>query len=109
MKRFALAIDLKDDPALIAEYERYHVNVPKPILQSLRDAGVIREDIYRVGTRLFMVLETTDDFTLEKKAQMDAANKHIQEWEVLMKQLQTPLPEAKPGEKWVVMKQVFEL
>jgi L-rhamnose mutarotase len=109
MKRYAFALDLKNDPALIAEYERYHEKIPDAIEKSIKQAGVIRLDIYRLGTRLFMMLEATDEFTFEKKAKMDAENPDVQAWETLMWKFQKPLKQAKKGEKWLLMKQIFEL
>ena len=109
MKRYALALDLKNDPALIAEYERYHEKIPDAIDKSIRNAGVTRLDIYRIGTRLFMLLEATDDFSFEKKGKMDAENPDVQAWETLMWRFQKSLKQAKKGEKWLVMKQIFKL
>ncbi len=109
MQRFILALDLKNDETLIAEYERYHEKIPYEIEKSIRDAGVLREDIYRVGNRLVMVLETIDVFSLQKKSKMDAENPHVQAWEKLMLQFQQALPQAKEGEKWLLMNQIFEL
>ncbi len=109
MKRICQVVDLKDDPALIKEYEEYHQRVWPEVLESLRAAGILRMEIYRWQTRLFMVAETTDDFTLERKKQMDDANPKVQEWEELMWNYQEALPTAKPGEKWQPMHKVFEL
>jgi len=33
------ALDLKNDPALSAEYKRYHENVWPEIVESIRDSG----------------------------------------------------------------------
>lgn len=107
--RYLLALDLKNDPALIAEYERYHEAVWPEVLQSLRDAGITNMEIYRVENRLVLVMDTTDDFSLARKADMDAANPVVQEWETLMWHYQEALPSAKPGQKWVPMKKVFQL
>lgn len=109
MQRFCLTLDLKDDPQLIAEYERYHQKIPEAIEKSIRDAGILDLQIYRWGTRLFMILEAEEAFTFEKKAQMDAANPAVQAWETLMWQFQAPLPQAKPGEKWLLMDKIFQL
>ena len=46
---------------------------------------------------------------LDRKADMDAANPAVQEWETLMWRYQEALPSAKPGQKWVPMKKVFQL
>lgn len=110
MKRFCLALDLKDDPELIAEYERMHApgaGWPE-VRQNDLDAGVLDLQIYRTGTRMVMILETTDDFSFEKKAAMDATNEKVQEWERLMWAYQQPVPGARAGEKWVLMKQIFQ-
>ena len=109
MKRYCLALDLKNDPALIAEYEKYHQNSWPENLKAIKEAGIEVMDIYRTGNRLFMIMETKDDFSFEEKSKSDATNRKVQEWEELMWKYQQALPHAKPGEKWMVMDKVFEL
>jgi len=108
MNRQCLALDLKDDPTLIAKYDEYHRNVWPEILDSLRDSGITNMEIYRISNRLFMIIETTDDFSFEKKGKMDADNTRVQDWEVLMWDYQQALPIAKPGEKWLPMEKIFD-
>jgi L-rhamnose mutarotase len=107
MERYCLALDLKDDPTLIAEYEDYHKSMSPEILKSIKDSGVELMQIYRLGTRMFMIMETIDGFSFEKKAQMDAENPKVQVWESLMWGYQQALPLAKEGEKWVLMNNIF--
>ena len=109
MKRFCMALDLKDDPALIKEYEEYHTNVWPEIKKSITDAGIINMEIYRTGNRLFMIIEATEDFSFETKAASDAAKEKVQEWEKLMWKFQQPLQWAKEGEKWIGMDKIFSL
>lgn len=109
MKRFCFALDLNDDPALIAEYESIHKQIWPEIKKTITDAGITVMDIYRVGDRMFMIMETTDEFEFENKDRMDSANPIVQKWEEFMWKFQKPLPFAKPGEKWVLMKQIFQL
>ena len=104
-----MAVDLVDDPVMIAEYEAYHKKARPEIEKSILDAGVTQMEIYRIGDRLFMIMETEDDFSFENKAQMDAANPQVQEWEQLMWKYQKAMPSAKPGEKWVLMDKIFAL
>ncbi len=109
MKKYCLALDLKEDPILIAEYEAYHRELWPEIRESIKSAGILRMEIYRFSNRLFMIMETADDFSFERKAAMDADNPKVQEWEELMWRFQQPLPGAKPGEKWMLMERIFEL
>jgi L-rhamnose mutarotase len=108
-RRYCLTLDLKDDPALIAEYRRYHENVWPEILKSITGAGVEDMEIYLLGTRMFMIMEVNDQFSFEVKGEMDRVNPKVQEWEQLMWKFQQPLPQAKPGEKWMLMERVFKL
>ena len=109
MQRFCLTLDLKPDPELIAAYEAYHKAVWPEIIESIRAAGIIQLEIYRRESRLFMILEADDDFSFDKKSEMDAQNPKVQEWENLMWNYQQALPMAKEGEKWMLMKKIFTL
>jgi L-rhamnose mutarotase len=109
MQRHCLALDLIDNPELIAEYEAYHQAVWPEILESITSSDIEVLDIYRTGNRMFMIIEATDDFNFEKKGAMDAANVKVQEWEALMWKFQQALPGSKPGEKWIVMNKIFSL
>lgn len=108
MKQYCLALDLKNDPQLIAEYEAYHQKVWPEILDSISLSGIIRMEIYRCGNRLFMMIETDDSFSFERKAMLDKRNEKVQAWETLMWKYQQALPFAKPGEKWVLMEKIFD-
>jgi L-rhamnose mutarotase len=108
-KRYCLGLDLKDSPQLIEEYKRYHQEVWPEITQSLRDSGIEDMEIYLLGRRLFMIIEVNDRFSFEAKARADQSNPKVQEWENLMWKFQQPLPQAHPGEKWILAERVFKL
>ena len=110
MSRYCLTVDLKNDPALIAAYDDYHKKVWPEILQSLKDSGILSMQIYRLKTRMFMILETSSDFSFEKKSAMDLANPKVQEWEKLMSEYQQALPWENPDDpwKWKLMDFVFD-
>ena len=108
-KRYCLTLDLKDDPQLIAEYKRYHQKIWPEIARSIKDAGIEDMEIYLLGTRMFMVMEVNDKFSAEAKARADRENPKVQEWEELMWNFQKPLPNTKPGAKWLLMEKIFEL
>jgi L-rhamnose mutarotase len=109
MKRFALTLELQDDPELIAEYEKFHENVWPAVLDSITSSGIQEMEIYRAGTKLFMLIDADDDFSFEKKSAMDLTNKKVQEWEDLMWKYQQKIAGSASDEKWVLMKKIFEL
>ena len=109
MRRYCLALDLKDDELLISEYEEHHRHVWPEIVASIKDSGIEQMEIYRTANRLFMIMETNDNFSFEKKGTADAANEKVQQWEQLMWKYQQALPSAKQGEKWVLMEKIFEI
>lgn len=109
VQKYCLALDLKEDPQLMAEYKAHHQNVWPEILKSIKDSGIMVLDIYCVGNRMFMIIEANEDFSFEKKSALDANNPKVQEWEELMWKFQQALPWAKSGEKWMVMEKIFEL
>lgn len=108
-RRYCLTLDLKDDPSLIAEYKRYHQHVWPEVTSSLRESGVLNEEIYLLDTRLCMILEVDDHFSFEAKTKADLKNDRVREWEALMWKFQKPLSQAKPGEKWLLMVRIFKL
>jgi len=108
-RRYCLALDLKDDPKLIAEYKKYHEKIWPEITHSIKQSGIEDLEIYLLGTRLFMIMEVTDGFSFEDKREADRTNPKVQEWERLMWRFQQPLPQAKPGEKWLLMERIFTL
>lgn len=110
MRRYCLTVDLKDDQRLIQAYEDYHKQVWPEILQSLSDSGITSMQIYRLKTRMFMIIETTDEFSFAKKSAMDLANPKVQEWERLMANYQQALPweDTQDPWKWKPMEKVFD-
>lgn len=109
MKRYSLTLDLKNDPELIQQYEELHKEVWPEIIQSIKDSGIENMEIYRFENRLFMTMETSDEFSFEKKQQMDLQNPKVQEWENLMWNFQQPLQGSAANEKWKLMDRIFGL
>ncbi len=107
-RKYYLTLDLKEDPELIREYEKQHQNVWPETLKSFEDAGILSMEIFRWENRLFMVLETVMDFSFADKAAMDLAHEKVQEWEKLMGTYQQRLPGTGEGEKWQLMKNIFD-
>jgi L-rhamnose mutarotase len=108
-RRYCLALDLRDEPDLIAEYEAIHRAVWPEITRSIRESGILEMEIYRTGNRLFMVMEVSDEFSFEAKSRSDREDPRVMEWETLMWRFQKSLPWAAPGEKWILMERIFKL
>jgi L-rhamnose mutarotase len=111
MRRLCFALDLKDDPKLIARYKEWHKpgGPPVAVIQSIRNAGITGLQIYLCGNRLFMIMEVGAEFSLAAKAASDSANPDVQQWETLMWTFQQALPWAAPGEKWIASELIYDL
>lgn len=108
--RTVLALDLKDDPALIAEYEQHHRRIWPEIAQHLKQQGVTGMEIYRLGTRMMMVMETDDAvFDAAAMAAATDTDPRVRAWEELMWRFQAPTPWTPAGQKWVPMTRIFDL
>ena len=110
MKTFAQALDLVDDPVAISAYEEYHRAVWPEVLAALRGIGIERMEIFRVGTRMFMYMTAIDEFDPDVDfPRYIEQNPRAAEWDKLMRTFQQQVPEAKDGEWWALMEQVFDL
>jgi L-rhamnose mutarotase len=107
--RTVLAVDLKDDAAAIESYQAQHRRVWPEVLASLRRSGVRHMDIYMLGRRLVMILETDGPDYRRCLAAHSASERRVTEWEDLMRSLQVSPPGAAPGEWWAQMTPVFSL
>jgi L-rhamnose mutarotase len=105
-----VTLDLRNDPAAIEAYRRHHAAVWPEVLKSLRKIGVRSMDIYALGRRLVMLLETKPGFDAERDfARHNASHPRCAEWEQLMKTFQEPPPGAPPGRLWTPMQEIFSL
>jgi L-rhamnose mutarotase len=108
--RYALALDLRDDTGLIEQYEAYHREVWPEVVAHLREHGVVGLEIFRLGTRLFMLMETDD--AIYDPARLAAAvddRPRVREWETLMWRFQLPTPWTPAGQKWTPLTRIFNL
>src|SRR5579864_9460426 len=108
-RRYCLTLDLKDDPRLISEYKMHHEHIWPEITQSIKDSGVEDLEIYLFGTRMFMILEVSENFSFEAKAAADGLNPIVQDWEKRMGEFQQALQQAQQREKWLRIERKFKL
>ncbi len=108
--RYALALDLVNDAQRIAQYEQAHATIWPQVRDHLGAHGVLAMEIYRLGTRLFMVMDVDDAvYDAAAMAQAATSNPVIAHWEALMWTCQAPTPWTPVGEKWVAMREIFSL
>lgn len=111
VKRYCQTLDLKDNPELIAEYKRRHTKGEawQEIIDGIRQVGILDMDIFIVGTRLFMIVETPLDFNWEEAMSRLATLPRQQEWEDYMSEFQVAPVGASSDEKWLLMERMFHL
>ncbi len=111
VKRYCQTLDLKDNPALIAEYRKRHSEgtVWKETLAAIREVGILEMEFYIVGNRLFMIVETPLDFDWDSAMKRMAALPRQAEWEDSMSVFQQAAPGASSAEKWQLMERMFRL
>ena len=111
VKRFCQTLDLKDNPELIAEYRRRHSEEEawSEIIEGIKSVGILEMEIYLVGTRLFMIVETPVDFDWDSAMARLATLPRQQEWEDYMSEFQQAAPGSSSNEKWRMMERMFHL
>ena len=110
MKAFGMALNLKDDPQTIKQYKEYHQNVWPEVEEGLKSVGITSMKIFLIGRKLFLYMETVDDFKPERDFPKYLEwHPKCKEWDDLMCTYQEKIPEAKEEEWWATMEQVYEL
>lgn len=110
--RRCFAVDLVDDPAMIARYRAWHApgGPPAAVTAAIRADGVTDLEIWMVGDRMMMIMEQDSAQAVDSvtKAARDAANPDVMAWDALMRRFQRPLPFA-PDTTWVEMARIYAL
>ena len=104
-----MTLMLKEGEEVAERYRRYHQNAWPEVIARLREIGITEMRIYLLGRRLFMYMEAVDGFAPERDFPKLADDPRYREWDELMRGLQQPAPEAKAGEWWSSMEEVFDL
>jgi L-rhamnose mutarotase len=107
--RTVLAVDLTGDQAAIQAYRTHHQEVWPEVVASLRQSGIRQMDIYLLGRRLVMILETDGQDFRRCFAAHVASSPRVAEWEKLMRSMQAAPPGAASGDWWTPMELVFSL
>ncbi len=110
-KRYCQTLDLRDNAELIAEYRKRHSEGEawSEILEGIREVGILEMEIYILGTRLFMIVETPLDFNWDEAMARLNTLPRQEEWEEYMSIFQNVKPGQSSAEKWQMMERMFHL
>lgn len=110
-KRYCKTLTLEDNPQLIEEYKKVHAAgaVWPEITQGMKEVGILDMEIYMVGKRLFMIMDTVPVFDHETAMAELAEKPRQSEWEAYVSRFQKTSPEATAGEKWQRMERIYKL
>jgi L-rhamnose mutarotase len=110
-KRFCKTMELRNNPQLIDAYKKAHAKgqVWPEVTEGLREIGVLDMEIYLLGTRLFMIMDTVPHFEHDEAFARLANMPRQSEWETHMARFQDTSAEASADEKWQLMDRIFKL
>ena len=111
VKRYCQTLDLRDNLDLIKEYRCLHSQeaIWPEVIAGIREVGILEMEIYILGTRLFMIVETPLDFDWEKAMSRLATLPRQQEWEDHVRLYQMAGLGTTSSQKWRLMERMFYL
>lgn len=109
MKRYCQTLDLRDDPEMMEKYVEAHAHVWPEVQAGIREVGILDMQIFRLGRRLFMIMDTTDEFDFVRDNARLATLPMQAEWEAYVARFQGCDPAAPSTGKWRLMEKIFEL
>ena len=104
-------MELRNNPALIEAYKKAHAKGAAwpEITQGMKEVGIIDMEIYLLGTKLFMIMDTIADFDHDKMMAELALKPRQSEWESHMSQFQDSSAEATADQKWQLMERIYKM
>lgn len=107
LRRYVRIMDLRDDPATLAAYDRAHMvgQTPVEIVAAQHRHGIAEMEIFRAGNRLVMLMDVTDAFDPDGLDAERAVQDVIDRWHLRMAEYQRP-PFA-DGVAWPEAHRVF--
>ena len=107
MKYAASTLNLKDDPEVIRKYIEHHREMSQEQIDDMKSMGMKRLKIFLHGRRMFMFVETVDDYPQRTPSSNELLRG--KEWQNLMHRFQEQLPGTDKDVWWVPMEEIFDL
>lgn len=111
VKRYCQTLSLRDNPELIEAYRKAHSKEESwpEIRAGIREVGILNLEIYILGSKLFMIVETPLNFDWDKAMAKLATLPRQAEWEEYVAKFQQCAEGATSDEKWQMMERMFYL
>ena len=111
VKRYVQFLEISDDPELMEQYRKWHSEEYhwKEIRDGIRQVGILEMEIYMLGNKLVMIVDTPADFQWEEAMNRLASLPRQAEWEAFVSKFQGCSAEARSDEKWRPMERMFRL
>ncbi len=110
-KRYVQFLELTNNPELIKEYRKWHSEEHhwKEIRDGIRAVGILEMEIYILGNKLVMIVDTPVDFDWDSAFARLATMPRQAEWEAFVAAFQGCAANAKSDEKWQMAERMFYL
>ena len=106
MERKGMLIGVRSEA--IDEYERIHQEIWPEVLATIHDCNIRNYSIFRLENMLFAYYEYIGHDYAADMTKM-AADPVTRDWWKITDPMQAPIEEAKPGEWWASLKEVFHV
>ena len=110
-KRYVQFLELSSDDEAIREYRKWHSKEYqwKEVRDGIREVGILEMEIYILGRRLVMIVETPEDFDWTSAMARLATLPRQAEWEAFVSQFQGCSADATSDEKWQMTERMFHI
>ena len=111
VKRYVQFLEISEDPELVAQNRKWQSEEYswKEVRDGIREVGILEMEIYILGNKLVMIVDTPADFQWEKAMARLATLPRQAEWEAFLSNFQGCAAEARSDEKWQPMERMFRL
>lgn len=111
VKRYCQFLEITDCPELIARYRECHDSEHswKEVRDGIRAVGILEMELYIIGNKVMMIVETPLDFDWKSAMARLAGLPRQAEWERFVAEMQGCDPEATSDGKWQLMERMFYL
>ena len=109
MKRYCQTLELINDSCLLRKFEEECQKIEPEVVNGIKQAGILNLQIFRYENRLFMIIDTPDDFEWEKNMARLALLPRQKEAKANVTRYQKINPRTNSTENWERINKIFDL